>query len=958
MMAAISPSKTNTDETLSTLNYAKRAKSIKVCATKNDESEQVAKLEEEVEQLKAKLANMSSGVADTSKYEQQIAEMESFMKQTWDDKEKATQAHDEETKAMALEAQKNLEKLMAERNRRLKLMEDKDDVELSMQDLHGLDGTGFKDSCADWLAQVAKLATIEQRVSTQCRAVALCKDAALQDLVQFRELCTPESLDGGIAGRMTLQQVERKADSLFRELDHLAKQEYELEDTLALLLPQVQRIIVRSEKAEKNEDAKEESEEALQVLALIGRQLDRRRSKIWIRVAEDHRVLGNLCDSFGGLLECCTALGADTTALAEELKLELGGSRGTHSTGAETAAALARPLGMSTGVLPDAAITASSNQDAATCSRLLGGVTTASGIWGGWCPATDGAGEYLQIDLGAPHWIAGFSLQGRRPISGASEQSRPLVAKILDNADALPPERIFLRPPVRLIHDVLVVVMRHNGLDCGASFSAEQMDYKKMQAGDRQSKIEFFDLVLAKVAATLDAAGVDGQVPPLTLTSAEILGGKNTTESNRLLQVMCYLALRKKLGTSLGGLLSCSDQWVTRYSISWSEDDKSWTPITSQGPDGSIGQPVEMEGNAEPQGVRFYALRSARPPRPAQFLRLQPLAFQTHPGFRFEVHGWADGEEASLGNAKGSSKPAILDRQCMLEGITTQADLFRKVARFTNVTVGEHYKETQRAEDEKNQNAIAEKTEVDAQLRDAMKQLEEFREAQRVLQEQISSTQQKLMDAGSEKLELQVEKERAESQVNALQEKLNSSLETCNEEKQKVKELDEKVEELKTTSDDLQEQLGVVTEERDCARTREEELFDTLTSREDDLHNTNEGYVYLTERLHEMREELEEKIEQQQSVIETHEHRSKSLLDEQLNLRTEVGELKRQLADKDKALERAQKGLPLDYKASINKEGTPRVPVPPSTEPGAYPEKKKAGAAEEDDEYAADFENE
>merc|ERR1712232_453410 len=209
-------------------------------------------------------------------------------------------------------------------------------------------------------------------------------------------------------------------------------------------------------------------------------------------------------------------------------------------------------------------------------------------------------------------------------------------------------------------------------------------------------------------------------------------------------------------------------------------------------------------------------------------------------------------------------------------------------------------------------------------------------------------------DADSEKLQLQVEKERAESQVATLEEKLSSTTETFSEEKEKARQLEETVSELNKEKDDLQQQVGVVTEERDCARTREEELFETLTSREEDLHNTNEGYVYLTERLHEMREELEEKIEQQENVIETHEQRGKTLLDEQLKLRQEIGELKRELNEKDKSLQRLQAGVP-DWRT---KAGTsPTVPVPPSTEPGAYPDKKDA-SPEGDDEYAADFENE
>merc|ERR1719410_711312 len=141
MMAALSPSKTNADESLSTLNYAKRAKTIKVNATKNEEAEHIAKLEAEVESLRQKLSEQASGLADTSRYQTQIDEMERFMKQKWEDKEKATQQHLEERQALEREAQKNVERATAERARRLKLLEEKGDVELSMQALNSLDSS-------------------------------------------------------------------------------------------------------------------------------------------------------------------------------------------------------------------------------------------------------------------------------------------------------------------------------------------------------------------------------------------------------------------------------------------------------------------------------------------------------------------------------------------------------------------------------------------------------------------------------------------------------------------------------------------------------------------------------------------------------------------------------------------------------------------------------------------------
>merc|ERR1719272_2151156 len=57
MLAAISPATYNYEETLGTLQYANRAKSITLKARKNESMTEVGKLKKEVEELKAMLAS-------------------------------------------------------------------------------------------------------------------------------------------------------------------------------------------------------------------------------------------------------------------------------------------------------------------------------------------------------------------------------------------------------------------------------------------------------------------------------------------------------------------------------------------------------------------------------------------------------------------------------------------------------------------------------------------------------------------------------------------------------------------------------------------------------------------------------------------------------------------------------------------------------------------------------------
>ncbi|CAK9052545.1 unnamed protein product, partial [Durusdinium trenchii] len=482
-----------------------------VNATKNDEAEQIAKLEEEVEALRAKLAEQATGVADTSRYENQIAEMELFMKQTWEDKEKQSLEHEEERKRLEQEAQRNMERLNEERQRRIRMLEEKGDLELIVQELKALQGgERWTTYTSSWPSQISRLLALENRVTAQCRAAVLLRDAVLHDVEHWCEKQRQvqetggKELDGGAGLRILLQQAERKVGTMLREFESLGKQEQELAGEVASWIPQVQKavtgIALESSEEEKEKDLRDKdkedgskedktnevSEEFVQVLGLILRQLDSHRMKIWGQIAEDHKALGGFTAQLQSLADCSSALGADVAELTEEMKLEVeipGGSGSQrplpyHSD--EVSAALAAPLGLASEELGDANISASSNQQACSSLRLYGGVDRMKSAFAGWSPIQDSSSEYVQVDLGKAIWVSSFAMQGRRPISGDWEATRPLLAELLDPGDPLPPNRIFKRPPVRLIHDVVVAVhARHQALTAGKSDAETSKDVKK-----------------------------------------------------------------------------------------------------------------------------------------------------------------------------------------------------------------------------------------------------------------------------------------------------------------------------------------------------------------------------------------------------------------------------------------------------------------------------------------------
>jgi len=325
-------------------------------------------------------------------------------------------------------------------------------------------------------------------------------------------------------------------------------------------------------------------------------------------------------------------------------------------------------------------------------------------------------------------------------------------------------------------------------------------------------------------------------------------------------------------------------------------------------------------------------------------LRLQPLEWHAHPGIRFEVYGWVPGEEPAT--------ESLSDQLCRLNFVSKQAGILKQSVELASSAAVERWRDAQRREEERNQKEQAEKTAVEQQLADTQKKLDELRQAHHLVEDQLAETEQKLIDANTEKLKLEVDKERSETQCASLDEKLAQANESITKEKEVVAGLEEKVSDLNAQAEDLQMQIGVLTEERDCARTREEELFDTLNAREEELMNTNEGYVYLSEQLHEVREDLEDKIDARDRLVNTLNERNQELCDEGLTLRKENGELKRKLGEAEKAVKDIAAGLPTRFTLTSNSF----VNLEAAQKDNGYPEKKtKKEKKEESSAYTDDF---
>lgn len=115
MIAAISPADYNYDETLGTLKYANRAKSIENVVVRNEDVNErmIRELKEQIEKLKAELLSGVGGAAPDPELEKKLKQMEEEQKNAWEEKERLSQA-------LAAERQSNMNNVISTMMRDLK----------------------------------------------------------------------------------------------------------------------------------------------------------------------------------------------------------------------------------------------------------------------------------------------------------------------------------------------------------------------------------------------------------------------------------------------------------------------------------------------------------------------------------------------------------------------------------------------------------------------------------------------------------------------------------------------------------------------------------------------------------------------------------------------------------------------------------------------------------------------
>mmetsp|Transcript_44520 Transcript_44520/g.123248 ORF Transcript_44520/g.123248 Transcript_44520/m.123248 type:complete len:1252 (-) Transcript_44520:30-3785(-) len=910
MVAAISPSSANLEETLSTLNYAKRAKTIKVSATRNEEASYIKKLEAEVEALQRKLeehAMSGERAAPISamerqeieaKYEAQIQDVQALMATSWEEKRRLSDRHAEDQAKFKVEARRAAELVRIEQQRRLQLLEQRHDIKLTMQAFTALDGGTGK----MLQEKINGLLRVEKQLRSQMGTVKAFRESAKADF----KVCT--GCQVGAAGAMLtlLSQVSTKLGSMRPELDTLAQLEAQMEEHLGQISPELASAVLEAQvgngsprPADGGDAEARRREETLQLLMLAQRQLALQVREARVFIKRERRQMGFMAE-MSWLRQCLEEGDVGHSELLEAICSELASSAPQappqdDAEDDEATEAPPRPLGLSTLEHPDERLSSSSNTSFARCARLM----QVLGI-GGWCPGTDSPGEFLEVDLGAKRLVTGLGVQGRMPCTGDCGQTRDLLLLAFEGTECKPPtsDSAFKRPPVRLVYDVGAALCSERGaVDDGMAALPAPSELLPYSDVSRDQKIDFFEKLIA--ASKEASPGMEeNEMGALTLTPQDILSGKNSVEVNRLLQLLAYMCLASSSSSPTGGVVDPAPQWVTRWKLAYFSKDIGWAWY------GAPGGVNEEEAQVFDGSTDASTVTSVMFPETfgASKLRVHPVEWHRHAGLRCEVYvspGGTASEMCSPTMGRTVGTTVLLTQNDNLDGCL---DLVRRGVEEVAKRIEERQRERQceeasRAEalDASKFKAEHERDALEQQLKEALATVAELEKKRLADETRVASAETALLQA-------RVDCDRLGSEAEQLSSDLASKSQAAAAEVARSTELQEKGAGLRTSLEELTENLQVMAEERDLARAKEEELFDDVKMKDEDLLETNQGYVDLTLRLQEQEEELfklGDRVMEGQSANETLAELCKQLQDDSLRALAESKRLKIRLRDEE-----------------------------------------------------------
>ncbi|KAG6964598.1 hypothetical protein JG687_00005884 [Phytophthora cactorum] len=802
MLATLSPASINFVETLSTLKYASRAKSIKVNAKKNEASSQISQLNEEIAALKQKLQEQMEATLGldpkekdeiVTKYEKQIQEMDRVRLQTWEDKAKLSKQHEMERKKLARESALADQRIREERTKKWRLLEEKGDLELMMRALRDLDGNNSAAADAEaasvavqWLETAQKVKTMEGEAKDLRTLIQVFRDSLQKDVELWARRCgltedstkstknllphRREDSAAASAAHMTASQMGSKLQNIGEESEKLLTLEGQLVSDRSALINTMTRELLRlkarhaqlkaeqaaataaaagkttpnatqaAKAAKEAEQLLEERERGLTItLALVRTQRstlvqsiksDRQRifefatvTKHFISFADQHIVSSQVAEAKSSeVAQRWEEAKAKLLAVSKTWEDTWNAKSADDTSSAEYVGdGDVAALGLESRLLSDECFSASSKAQDAKFVRLNGAQC--------WIPDAQDTAPSLVVDFELPRIFDSVSLRGGKiqiggssgsseaqpatlasapspaplstfvlastdelksararckldDVTGTNELTYELLAHVMSWQDLLKtdviPVKLFARPPVRFLHDVISAVMRNTGFACDA-VSAAQRDYAQLPS--KTDRSEYLSAVLDYVQAWYHRQQQNVENAPsviIAATTSNILAGKEPTDT---VQFLGYFALAAIDHTIQNPAVAVQEQapaaeaeadagskpspdtpqdgWVTRLRVatSFTGNAGDWRVLGA------------FDANTDAEGTVSIALAAGETKadggRAGRFLQLTCVKWHHRAALQCEVFGREAHESSSLAQniqALASKARALLEQ--------------------------------------------------------------------------------------------------------------------------------------------------------------------------------------------------------------------------------------------------------------------------------------------------------
>jgi len=1016
MLAAMSPAACNFDETMSTLKYADRAKSIKVKAVKNEEANQISKLNDEIRALKERLLKEGGGggqeQVDTSaleeKHRQQLQELEEAMKSTWEEKARISSEHEVERQRLQKEQEAAMKDSKRQKERSWQLLEEKRDIDLALS--HVRDAVKKDSDClsdvTQWQNSLKNLSKLEQQLGEQDTVVDVYRTSLQKDSQSVLKAPPPKSSSTSKASprlsiggsnvpldKSTLSMWKQLKDKFTATLTEIVKWT-KLQEDVTKCVDQMLSIVQSSdEKWTKNDKEDREKEEMIRGFELIKRLLINKKDQVQSDIS---RTRAGVISSAKMAQDMMTMLSLYDKEVQTTTK-----AIASEGLNVETVKGLVKGIATALGELKNCVdqyvkATPRESRDDGPGAALSPRQYSVSGSQkgpnkGGSNPIIGGKDMFLFDSSGTEPGFAQINLKSVQKVSGISLQGVVLEANTVAVGDALtlpcgltletcrgdtgltqtamgdiidwvsllkknPPEKFLKRPPVRFLFDLMKFVGETTGL-FPASITGRQWE---SISDSKQAKIEFIDEILTFISNYLNI--------PAATNSNSIITGAEADLTNIFIQHVAIAAYKhKSQGSSSSSPRPTGPIWLTDVRVMWSVDGSSFSQedvhTTLQTADDV--QMIQLAaGVVSAKVIRIVALKWSGPV----------------PAARFSIHTLGDdsqgcvvtGEEliGVITSMKQSSVVFIgslefLSRVEDARKAKAQEDVRKRMDTLANEKAAlENTLATEK------QALTSAKQGLEQQLDMCKKQLREteslFKQEQSLREQleglhatlerektDLQNTLQTQIDQNAthenELLKLQSTNTKNEMLIENLTRQLAEQEELVSQLKSADEDHIAREQQLESEKEDLSNDIAVLREERDLARSNEEDLDMKLKMSEEELNELQESYVATTERCNEFQDdllELTEKLEDYKNALKQKEalslgrpntgHANANPLSQSIN---------------------GTRSSPRQTEKSPGKI----IPVPPvvnnAKPPPAPATKGTATAGDEDDDYEDEFED-